>query len=151
MSDKLVDFVAKRNKAIENKKRSFERILLSNFLGCYSVIESNGAIYPVQMVDISHDGCMIQVPTNKNNDEQFKVDTEITLRVYFTQDSFIPVVVKIKYGQDHIEKQATYVRYGCQFDKSNASFAALKPFIDFIYKFAELSVLDKGDAKVYFL
>jgi hypothetical protein len=44
----------------------------------------------------------------------------------------------------------SYMQYGCEFDKAAPSFGALQSFIDFIYKFAEHSVIDKGDTKVYF-
>jgi hypothetical protein len=152
MSDNnLVDFGSKRKKNVEQKKRQFERVLLNNFLGCYSVLDQNGTIYPVSLVDISQDGCMFQVPHTKNGDNMFKAETEITLRLYFTKDSYIPAVVKIKYGHEHFEKGTEFVRYGCQFDQSVPSFSALKSFVEFISHFAEYSCVDKGDAKVYFL
>ncbi len=150
-NNNIVDFGSKRKQSIEQKKRQFERVVLNNFLGCYSVLDSNGTIYPVSLVDISEDGLMFQVPHTKNGDNAFKAETEITLRLYFTKDSYVPAVVKIKYGNEHYEKGTEFMRYGCQFDKSVPTFQAVKSFVDFISKFAEFSCVDKGDAKVYFL
>ena len=56
MSGKVLDFAQKREQNIENKRRQFERVLFQNFLGAYTVIDQGGAIYPVSLVDISHDG-----------------------------------------------------------------------------------------------
>lgn len=153
MSDdkNIIDFSNHRKKNIESKKRAFERVFLGNFLGCYSVIDGKGAIYEVTLVDISEDGCQIQVPYNKNNGKQFKMNSEMTLRLYFTKDSYIPAIVTLKHGTEVTENGQTYMRYGCQFDKSVPTFTVLKSFIEFVYKFAEFSHIDKGDAKVYFL
>ena len=76
----------------------------------------------------------------------------MTVRVYFTKDDFLPVVVNIKHGTEYIdEKGDAYMRFGGVFDKSLPSFSAFKPFIEFIYKFAEFSCVEKGESEVYFL
>jgi hypothetical protein len=148
---KVVDFVAKRNQNIESKKRQFERVALSNFLGCYSVVDDNGSIYQVSLVDISADGCMIQIPFSKNAEKIFKTDSDITLRLYFTKDSYITTVMKVRYSKPYIEKGQEFYRCGGQFDQSLPSYAALKSFTEFITKFAEHSCIDRGDAKVLFI
>ncbi len=150
--DKILDFVGKRKESIEAKRRTFERVLFENFLGAYTVIDNAGSIYPVTLVDISREGCLFQIPWNFKKDTKFESDKEITLRVYFTQHSFIPAIVNVKYGKEFIEKDGSaYMRYGCEFDRSMPSFEALESFIEFMYKFAEHSSLDKGDSRVFFL
>jgi hypothetical protein len=153
MSDeKLLDFVSKRKENIEEKRRNFERIMFRNFLGAYTVLDNGDAVYPVDLVDISYDGCLFQIPWNVKNDSKYPVDTEITFRMYFTRDSYIPVVAKVKYGKEHVGKDnLTYMHYGCEFDRSMTSFDALQSFIDFLYKFAEHSSLDRGDSRMMFL
>lgn len=152
MADKLLDFVEKRKENVEKKRRSFERILFQNFLGAYSVINENGTIYPVTLVDISQDGCLFQVPWNPGRDKKFADDLELSMRMYFTKKSYIPVILKVKYGKESIgEDGRTYMHYGCEFDKSMSSFEAMSNFINFLYSFAEHSSIDKGDQKVYFL
>ncbi len=149
---KVLDFNKKRKDNIEHKRRAVERIMFDNFLGTYSVIDGIDAIYPIDIVDISRNGCLIQVPYNKGTLKAFKQDEEYTLRLYFTKASYIPAVVKIKYAKEFVDSDGQhYMQYGCEFDTGVASFEALESFINFLYKFAEHSAVDRGDSKVYFL
>ncbi|MBT3586573.1 MAG: PilZ domain-containing protein [Halobacteriovoraceae bacterium] len=152
MTEKLLDFVEKRKENIEEKRRSFERVMFTNFLGCYTVLDQEGTHYPVRLVDFSREGCLFQIPWNIKGDKKFEEGKEITLRIYFTKTQYIPVIVQVKYGQEYIEKdRQTYMRYGCEFDTSMPSFEALQAFIEFMYKFAEHSTTDRGDSRVFFL
>lgn len=152
MSDeKVLDFNKKKAETIEQKRRAFNRIVFQNFLGAYSVISDNGSIYPVTMVDIAADGCAFQVPWNSKKDTQLPSGFEVNMRMYFSDSSYIPVIMNIRHGKEVLGKDGiTYMQYGCEFDKTHASFEAMQSFIDFIYKFAEHSAIDKGDTKVYF-
>ncbi len=149
---KVIDFQKKRQDSIEKRKRSFERVLFSEFLGSYAEIDNNGTKYSVSLVDISREGCLFQVPFTKNAKDTFAQGSDTTIRVYFTKDDFLPLVVSIKHATEYIdEKGDAYMRFGGEFDKSLPSFQAFEPFIEFIYKFAEFSCIDKGESKVYFL
>lgn len=150
---KVIDFKTEREERVENKRRDFERVLFENFLGAYSVIDDAGSIYPIQLVDISRSGCLFQVPWDVKNGKQFPSGSEIRMRMYFTQTSYIPVVCKIKYGSEFVDESGqSFMRYGSEFDTEIQSFECLNAFIDFLFKFAETSVEDKGDSrKVYFL
>tara|TARA_B100001971_G_scaffold215182_1_gene259060 strand:- start:5417 stop:5890 length:474 start_codon:yes stop_codon:yes gene_type:complete len=149
---KVISFEEKRKSSIEKRKRNFERVLFSEFLGSYVEVDENGTKYTVSLVDISRDGCQFQAPFVQNSQNNFKSGEDVTLRVYFTEDDFLPIVVNVKHAQEYIdEKGNAYMRYGGEFDKSLPSFQAFVPFIEFIYKFAEFSCVDKGESKVYFL
>ena len=87
MTDKVLDFVGKRKETVEKKRRSFERLLFQNFLGAYSVIHEADSIYPVTLVDISNDGCLFQVPWDAKRNKKIDIETELTLRMYFTKKS----------------------------------------------------------------
>lgn len=151
MADKVLDFLSKRKEKIETKRRNFERILFQNFLGAYTVLDNNGTNYPIEFIDISHQGCLFQVPYNSSRQKPYKKGEELTLRMYFTQDSYIPVIVSIKRFQEHQDSDGqTYARYGCEFDQSTTAFNAMRSFIDFLYKFAEHSSVDRGDQRVFF-
>ena len=151
MTEKVLDFVSKRNENIEKKRRGFERLLFNNFLGAYSVLDREGSIYPVDLVDVSRSGCQFQVPWNLKRSEVIASGTEFTLRIYFTKHSYIPIIVSIKHSNEFVNDNGqTYLRYGCEFDKSMPSFSALESFIEFMYKFAEHSAIDKGDNKAIF-
>jgi hypothetical protein len=75
----------------------------------------------------------------------------VQMRMYFTNASYIPVIMKVRHAKEVLAQDGTtHIQYGCEFDKSVGSFEAMQSFIDFIYKFAEHSAIDKGDTKVYF-
>jgi len=154
MSDdkKVVDFNEKRKKNIEQKRRSFERVVFQEFLGVYSVIDDHGTGFPIKLVDISGDGCQFQIPFSLKAKNQFKAETEVTLKLYFTKGSYLPAVVKIRHVSEYVDQQGdAWLRLGGGFDTSLPSFKALSHFIEFIYHYAESSCLDKGEGKVYFL
>lgn len=152
MTDKVLDFSKKRNENIEKKRRTFERILFQNFLGAYTVIDQNGSIYPVSLVDVSKTGCLFQVPWNPSRDTKMKNNEELNMRIYFTKNSFIPVFVNVVYGNEFVDSDGqTYMRYGCEFDQEYPTFGAMKSFIDFMFKYAEVSSIDKGDARRFFI
>ena len=151
-SGNVLNFMEKRKESIEKKRRNFERVMIQNILGVYTVVDSGGSIYPVSLVDISQEGCMLQVPWSDKKDTPFEKNKEITLRFYFTKQSYVPAVIKIKHAKEHVDKDGkTYMRYGTIFDKGISSFEALRSFIDFLYKFAEFSTVDHGENKVFFL
>jgi len=149
---KVIDFNAKRKESIEKKKRSFERVLFSEFLGSYAEIDESGTKFDVTMVDISQDGCLFQIPFAERSLKHFKNEQEITIRIYFTKEDFLPLSVKIKHLSEYVDERGeAHIRFGGEFDQSLPSFKAFSPFIDFIYKFAEFSCVDRGESKVYFL
>ncbi|EQC47453.1 PilZ domain-containing protein [Bacteriovorax sp. Seq25_V] len=153
MSDgKVISFKAKREENIEKKRRSFERVVFQNLLGAYSVIDADSTVYPVTLVDISHDGCLFQIPWSPTSDKKLAIGSEMKMRMYFTKKSYIPVILKIRYGNEFQgDDGQTYMHYGCEFDKSMSSFKAMEEFISFMYSFAEHSVIDHGDARSYFI
>lgn len=148
---KVIDFKQKKDENTEKRKQSIERLVLNDMIGCSTVIDNLGTNYPVKLIDISHDGCLLQVPERDKKSNFFEVGKELTLRFYFTESSYIPVTVTMKHEAEHDEAGKHYLRLGCEFDKSTTSFKAMEKFIEFLYQFAELSVIDKGDHKVYFL
>lgn len=154
MSDdkKVVDFEAKRKESIEQKRRSFERVVFQEFLGVETVVDDQGSGFPVKLVDISGTGCQFQLPFSLKAKNQFKSGTEITLKLFFTKGTYLPAVVTIRHTSEYIDRDGdAWLRLGGEFDTSLPSFQALASFIDFIYQYAEFSCLDKGESKVYFL
>lgn len=154
MSDdkKVVDFGARRKDAIEQKRRTFERVVFQEFLGVETVVDDQGSGFPVKLVDISGEGCQFQLPYSKKALNQFTSGKEITLKLFFTKGSYLPAVVTVRHASEYIDRDGdAWLRLGCEFDTSLPSFKALASFIDFIYQYAEFSCLDKGESKVYFL
>lgn len=149
---KVVDFNAKRKESIEQKRRSFERVVFQEFLGVYTVVDDQGSGFPIKLVDISKEGCQFQLPFSLKAKNQFKAGTEVTLKLFFTKGTYLPAVVTIRHVSEYVDKDGdAWLRFGSEFDSSIPSFAALSSFIDFIYQYAEFSCVDKGESKVYFL
>lgn len=155
MSDdkKVFDFNEKRRKTIEQKRRTFERVVFQEFLGVYTVIDDQGgAGYPIKLLDISADGCQFQVPFSLKAKNQFNSGTEVTLKLFFTKGSYLPALVTVRHATEYIDQQGdAWLRLGGVFDTNLPSFKALASFIDFIYQYAEFSCIEKGENKVYFL
>lgn len=154
MSDdkKVVDFGAKRRASIEQKRRTFERVVFQEFLGVETVVDDQGSGFPIKLIDISADGCQLQLPFSLKAKNQFKAGTELTLKVFFTKGSYLPAVVTVRHASEYIDRDGNaWLRLGSEFDTSLPSFKALASFIDFIYQYAEFSCVDKGESKVYFL
>ena len=154
MSDdkKVVDFNSRRKESIEQKRRTFERVVFQEFLGVDAVVDDQGTGFPIKLVDISKDGLQFQLPFTQKAKNQFKSGTETTLKLFFTKGSYLPAVVTVRHASEYIDKDGmAWLRLGGTFDTSLPSFKAISSFIDFIYQYAEFSCLDKGQSKVYFL
>ena len=148
MSDKVIDFEEKRLGNIEKKRRKFERIMFKNILGAYAVIDEGEHLFQVSVIDISRDGLQFETPIIKGQKGQFEKGDEISLRLYFTSNSFLTTVIDVKHRQERVEEGRSFVRYGASFNKELSSFEALESFIDFLYKFAEHSTVDNKSHKV---
>ncbi|MEE2743733.1 MAG: PilZ domain-containing protein [Bdellovibrionota bacterium] len=145
---KVINFEEKRSGNIEKKRRKFERIMFKNILGAYAVVNESEDLFQVSLIDISRDGIQLETPIVKGQKGHFEKGEEVNLRIYFTSNSFLPILIEIKYGQERIEEGRSFMRYGASFDKELSSFKALESFIDFLYKFAEHSLVDEGGHKV---
>lgn len=147
----VVDFNAKRKQSIEQKKRTFERVVFQEFLGVETVVDDQGTGFPIKLVDISKDGCQFQMPFTLKAKNTFKSGHEITLKLFFTKGSYLPAVVTVRHATEYVDQNGdAWLRLGGDFDKSLPSFKALESFVDFIYQYAEFSCLDKGESKVFF-
>jgi hypothetical protein len=152
MTAKVLDFNKKRAQNIEKKRRQFERVLFTDLIGCYTVVDGRDAVAKVQLVDISSTGCLIEMH-HKLTRETMKEGEELKLRLYFTEKSYIPLILKVKRRdkQTRPEIAGQIWHYGCEFDRSLPSFKAVESFIQFVYKFAEFSRIDEKNQKVFFI
>ena len=151
MPENIISFSKKKKESIEKKRRSFERIIFHNLLGAYSTLFDNEDIYPIDIIDISKEGCLFQLPYNQNIEKKLLKGNNIDIRMYFTESSYIPITLIVKHIRKHIkENDNYYVDYGCEFDKSLGSFKAIKDFVNFMSSFAEYSLVDTTSQKNYF-
>jgi hypothetical protein len=135
-----------RNRKQEEKKRKTERIFFHHLMGTYAVVRP-GKMVPVDLIDVSEDGLAIQVPYE--SDKSFPQDAKgIPIRLYFSPDSFMEVVVDVKNNHSTIEGGVRYLRYGCQVHAEQRAFTAWTQFIGFLKAFSEVSERDSGNISV---
>ena len=127
--NRVVDFNDAREKRLEQKRRRTERILFRNLVSVYSITEDS-KIFPVDLIEVSEEGCSFQVLADAPTSGLIKRD-EIPLRIYFSQDTYLEVFVKIVNSRPTIEKNRRYVRYGCAIDKTVKSYAVYQLFVQF--------------------
>ena len=135
-----------RNRKQEEKKRKTERIFFHHLVGIYSVVNP-GKMVPVDLIDVSDEGLAIQVPYQ--SDRAWPTNTDnIPIRLYFSPESFMEIVVDIKNTRPTIENGSRYIRYGCLIHTEQKSFAAWQNFVNFLKAFSEVSEKDSGDIAV---
>lgn len=130
----------------EEEKRAFERVLFNEFLGIYTLIESEG-LQRVQLIDISSTGCRFEM---KKEDGKFEVGDEWAFRMYFTRNTYLPAMLKIIHGYFLEIEGVEYVGYGAAFDRTLTTFPCLSTFIDIIYCYADHAIEDKHNKQIFF-
>ena len=149
-TEHVVDFNQARQQKMDEKRRKTERIFFHQLLGVYCVT-GNEQIRPIEIVEVSEDGCSFQVPFNPDKPWPESDAKELPMRMYFSQDTYIPVVLKIENSRSCIENGSRYVRYGCSVDKALTSYPAYQQFVRFLKLYAEHAHKDKGDVTVFYL
>jgi hypothetical protein len=147
--DHVVDFNEARAQKLEEKRRKTERIFFKQLLGVYSVV-GHGAMAPIEMVDVSEDGCSFQIPFNPN--KPWPTDlAEVPIRIYFSQDSYLEILVQIQHSRPSIENGTRYTRFGCKIDAAIAAYPAWQQFVKFLRLYSEHCHKDMGDISVFYL
>ena len=145
----VINFTKAREAKIEERRRKYERTIFKHILGVYCVAEGKG-LKAVELVDVSPDGLSFQLPHQSKNLEILEPGNTVTFRFYFSQETFIPVAVKVQNKRDCIENGQKYLRFGCSVDDSLQSYETYKLFVMFLGKYAETSHQDSGDLKFFF-
>lgn len=147
----VIDFNKKRKESIEQKKRQFERIFFKELIGCYTAIDNGQKIIPVDIVDISKSGCLIELAKSSGGNKEFEIDAEVSIRLYFTKKSYIPLIAKVARVEETTNTRGVEVfHFGAEFDSNLPGHHVLEAFVDFVSKFAEFSRVDNESEKVYF-
>jgi hypothetical protein len=135
-----------RNRKQEEKKRKTERIFFHHLVGVYSVVKP-GKMVPVDLIDVSEEGLAIQIPYQ--SETSWPTDTNnLPIRLYFSPENFIEVVVDIKNTHSTIESGTRYLRYGCAIQTEQRTFQAWVQFVGFLKAFSEVSEKDSGNISV---
>lgn len=145
----VVDFTEARAQKMDEKRRKTERIFFRHLLGVYCVT-GNDQMRPIELIEVSEEGCSFQVPFDPAKPWPAEAQ-DVPLRLYFSQDTYLPVVVNIQNSRPSIEEGVRYTRYGCSVDKSLSSFPAFQQFVRFLRLYSEHAHKDKGDVSVFYL
>ncbi|NDG83538.1 MAG: hypothetical protein EBX52_00695 [Proteobacteria bacterium] len=144
--DGIINLDQFRNRKQEEKKRKTERIFFHHLVGVYSVVNP-GKMVQVDLTDVSEEGLGIQVPYD--SDKIWPTQThDIPIRLYFSEDSFMEILVDVKNTRPVIENGSRYIRYGCLVKGEQRSFEAWAKFVSFLKAFAEVSEKDSGNIGV---
>lgn len=147
----VIDFNQMRAQKLDEKRRKNERIFFKHLLSVYTVMAGGKQMAAIEICDISEDGIAFQVPFNSEKPWPVSADTEIPLRLYFSQDTYLEVITKIVNSRPSIENGTRYTRYGCQVDQSTTSYPAYQQFVKFMKLYSEQAHKDMGDISVFYL
>jgi hypothetical protein len=140
-----------RNRKSEEKKRKTERLFFHNLVGVYGIVQP-GKMLPVDLIDVSEEGLAIQVPypsATASSDKTWPRDSSnISIRLYFSPDSFMEVTVDVKNSRPTIENGSKYVRYGCEVHTEQRAYEAWKNFVTFLRAYTDVSERDSGNINV---
>lgn len=145
----VVDFTEARQQRLEEKRRSAERVFFKHLLSVYCVVGEH-QMRPIELIEVSEDGCSFQVPFDGDKPWPNEA-TEMPIRLYFSQDTYISLMLTIANSRPCIDQGVRYVRFGCTVDKTLSSYPAFEQFVRFLRAYSEHSHKDKGDVSVFYL
>lgn len=148
-NDQVIDFTEARAKKMEEKRKNAERVFFKNLLGIYSVVDGT-QMKGIEFLEVSEDGCSFQIPFNPDNLWPGDLK-EIPIRMYFSQDTYLPVTLKIQNSGPIIQDGVRYIRFGCKMDKKAKGYETYKKFVQFLKSFSENAYRDQGDVQVFYL
>ncbi len=145
----IIDLSEVRQAKIEEKKRKYERVIFKQILGSYCVIEGKG-LKAVDVVDVSPEGLSFQIAPSSKHAGDVNVGDNVSFRFYFSQDSYLPISVRVQNKRDCIENGVHLIRFGCQLDRTLQSYDTYALFVAFLSKYAATSKQDSGDMHIFF-
>lgn len=147
----VVDFNQAREQRLTEKRKATERIFFNNLLSVYFVMSRNKLV-PIEMIDVSEEGCSFQIPdTNAKGRELIITSSELPIRFYFSQNTYLEIQVNIENSSPCIQNGARYVRYGCLVDESFKSYLAYQQFVRFLKLYSVHAHKDLGDVSIFYL
>lgn len=148
----VVDFNEARKDRLEEKRRKTERIFFKQILGVYAVTaDPKEGLRSVEIVDVSADGLAFLTPFNARDPWPKDDEKEIVFRIYFSQDTYLPLMLKIENAAPCIHEGDKYTRVGCSIDKSVISSEAFDAFVKFMELYSIHAHKDTGKVSLFYL
>lgn len=146
---KVIDFNEIRQAKIEEKRRKYERVVFKNVLGAYCAAEGD-ALKAVELVDLSTTGMSFQLPSTSKNLDSVKLKKEYVFRMYFSEDTYVPIHVVVQNKRPCVENGGTYYRFGCTVDTTTKGYETYSMFVQFLQKYAETAQQDNNKTRRIF-
>lgn len=143
----VLDMTVRREAILNEERREVRRTILTGFIGAFVVIpmraDGTGGLMKVDIYDISENGIAFDVNEAHGH---FEKSEEVAMRVYLSQDTYFPFIVKI---QNHrvLQGEGSH-RHGANFIKGTVNDEALYHFVKFIETVSASLEKDSGDVMV---
>ncbi len=138
----ITDMTERRMEALREERRQVRRTILTEFVGAYVVVPGKG-LKKVALFDISENGLAFDIEFEYGG---LAPGEELAMRVYLSQYTYFPFVVKIN-NRRHIPEEGIY-RQGVSFVKDSVNEEALFYFVKFIESISVNLCRDNGDKLV---
>lgn len=135
----VINFTEAKQKVLFHERRQVKRTILTEFISSMVVVPEKG-LMKVSIHDISEEGISFDV---ENENGQFKLNEEISLRVYINQKSYFPVQLNVKHVTAIHDEGVS--RHGTVFLKNEDNNVALQHFVKFIESASSGLRSDSGD------
>ena len=112
---------------------------------------NNARFNELELIDISSEGLAFQVPHTEEENLPKDSSKDLSIRLYFSQDTYLPINVTIQNASPVIVEGSRYTRYGCKIDQSFASYQTYLQFVQFLKSYAEHAHKDMGDVTLFYL
>jgi hypothetical protein len=146
----VVDFSEARAQKLDEKRRKTERIFFKKILGVYCVKSGNSsAMQPIELVEVSEEGCSFQIPYESR--KNFSREETLTTRLYFSQDTYIPLMLKVVHSRPAVVDGARYQRFGCVVEPNSSTYDVYQQFVRFLKLYSEQAHRDMGEMSVFYL
>ena len=142
-STEVLNYAEQKKRMLFHERRQVKRTILKEFVSAMVVLPEKG-LMKVDLYDISEDGISFDVEASQGH---FKIDEEISIRVYLNRKTYFPMTLQVKHITD--EPSEGVVRHGTVFMRGvstdTSSDAALQYFIRFIETAGSQLRKDDGD------
>ncbi len=146
-SHQVVDFGKAREQKLEEKRRNTERLFFTQLLGIYGVTDQEKML-PIDLVDMSMEGIAFKVTEQAALPKEMK---SFVVRLYFSQESYLPVNVTVQNTRPYIEEGIRYIRYGTLVDPTHSAYEAYMNFVRFLKSYSTHAHRDMGDVTLFYV
>ncbi len=140
----ILSYDEQKQKILFHERRQIKRTILTEFVSAMVVLPEKGLL-KVAIFDISEEGISFDVEADQG---QFKMDEEVSMRVYLNQKTYFPITIQIKHVTDELSEGV--IRHGSVFmrgvaSENSSTDAALQYFVRFIESVSVGLKNDNGD------